>query len=32
MVLIVYKKNEKNTFAVECGIETKVSALLSVLI
>lgn len=32
MVVIVYKKTEKNSFTIECQLETKVSALLSYLI
>jgi hypothetical protein len=32
MVLIVYKKSEKNTFVIECSPETKVSAILASLI
>ncbi len=32
MVLIIYKKTEKNTFSVECSTEIKVSTLLTKLI
>lgn len=29
MVVIVYKKSEKNAFSIECPVEVKVSALLA---
>jgi len=32
MVLIVYKKTDKNTFAIECSPETKASTILTTLI
>ena len=32
MVLITYKKNEKNSFTIECGVDTKVSNILAVII
>lgn len=32
MVVIVYKKSEKNTFAIDCHPDTKVSAILASLI
>ncbi len=32
MVFLTYKKTEKNCFAIECHIDTKVSAILATLI
>lgn len=32
MVVVVYKKSEKNAFSVECTVDTKVSVLLTQLI
>ena len=32
MVVVVYKKSEKNAFAVECLLDTKVGTLLAQLI
>jgi hypothetical protein len=32
MVIVVYKKSEKNAFAVECSLETRVESLLAQLI
>jgi hypothetical protein len=32
MVFITYKKTEKNTFAIECSVDTRVSAILATLI
>lgn len=29
MVVVVYKKSEKNAFSVECTVDTKVSVLLT---
>ncbi len=32
MVVVIYKKSEKNAFSVECSVDTKVNVLLAQLI
>jgi hypothetical protein len=32
MVFITYKKTEKNSFAIECSIDSKVASILAVLV
>jgi hypothetical protein len=32
MVILVYKKTDKNSFAIECTLETKISVILEQLI